>query len=667
MIHISKKDRSLILLILTIFVVIYGLWSGFSYIIFRSTFHKSDINKIFSQDNTEEWLNVNQAVKPEDLRDRIVLLDFWSYSCVNCVEVLQEIKEMEQQFGSKLTVIGIHSGQFENEKNFSEIRKAVIRNDIDYPVINDSKLRIWNEFEIKGLPSFILIDPHGDIYKKFVGETSIVDVKSAIKKLISKYKYDLNRDSLPIVLEKNNIDGNVLSSPTKIEYVADFSYKSRHLPALFIANTSKNSVIATTLSGDVILKIGTNSSGFQDGSFDVASFDSPQGLIYRGGKLYVADTGNHAIREVDFKESKVTTLIGSGQRGDVLSESQIVEAKTFELASPTDIEFFPTNESMVIANSGTHQILQYNITKDTIRVVAGNGSEGLKDGKFPNSVLAQPTDLAVYNRKLYFLDTMSSSLRVIDESGEVKTLIGKDINKFGNKNGTKSEALMQHPMGLTVDDTGVYISDSFNHSIKKYDFASATLSTISGNRKSGSSVGNGVYAEFDQPEGIASVLNNFYIADSNNNRIIILNRANMSTSIMNVMPPLKLPKEGFLQYLPNLKKSPNIAVSDDSELEVEIDLKKGLKINEMGPSFINLLELVKEDKANLVASFDWNDVKNKKMTLPQLDSGKKYLMQGVIYYCENKYNSLCFINSYEQKLEVSSSAKNKNIVIKIGY
>ncbi len=670
MVHISKKDKSLILLILAVAVVIYGMWSAFSYVVFSATFKHSDINKIFPQDKSEEWLNVVRPLEISDLKDRIVLLDFWTYACVNCTQTIQEVRKLEEQFGSKLTVIGVHSGKFDNEKNLLQIRKAIIRNDITHPVINDSKMRIWDSFKIGAWPSFVLIDPRGNVVKTYVGEAGVFGAKVGIKKLISEYKYELNRDALPLALEKYGIDGNILSFPTKIEYAADFSYKSHHLPALFIANTGKNEILVTSLSGNVIAKIGSGTADFQDGNFETASFNAPQGLLYRSGKLYVADTGNHVLREIDFKKSTVTTLIGSGQRGEAFNEKQTIEANSFDLASPTDIEFFPNHENIVIANSGMHQILTYNIAKDTISVLAGSGVEGISDGKYPDNQLAQTADLVAYNRKLYFLDSETSSLRVMDESGEVKTLIGSDLFKFGNKNGGKSDALMQHPLGLMVDDTGVYISDSFNHVIRKYDFAAGKISNFVGSTKNsdgGDNFGSASATEFNQPEGVISVLNNFYVADTNNNRIVVINRGSLKSSLLDVMLPLKMPKEGFLEYLPNLKKAPDVKVKADTEIMLKVDLKKGWKINELGPSFINLLEVVSSDKANLVKVFDWSDIKNKEMQSPKLKAGEKYILQGVVYYCEDKSNALCYVKSYERKIIADDGEKNSEIIIKLAH
>ena len=178
-------------------------------------------------------------------------------------------------------------------------------------------------------------------------------------------------------------------------YAADFSYKSHHAPAIFIANSGHNSVIVSSLTGETVAKIGSEKVGFEDGSFEAASFNAPQGLLYSDQKLYVADTGNHAIRVIDFKEGKVSTLIGSGQRGSVVEDDEGLDAKDLELASPSDLEFFPNKNTIAIANSGTHQILTYDLKSKSVKVLAGNGSEGIDDGKYPENSLAQTTSTGI--------------------------------------------------------------------------------------------------------------------------------------------------------------------------------------------------------------------------------------------------------------------------------
>ncbi len=667
---ISHKDKSLLLLIAAVAVILWSAFSFFSHLFFSSTFRVSQASKIISKENNQQntqWFNLSRPLEISDLKDRIILLDFWSYSCVSCIEALPEIKKLEKQFGSKLTIISVHSGKFDNEKDPAAVKKAILKYDITNPVLNDSDLKVWDNFKVKALPTFILINPHGKLVKTYVGENDIGKIKGDVKKLISKYKFQISREPLPVVLEKFSFIANVLNFPTKLEYAADFSYKSRHLPAIFIANTGQNNIVVSSLTGDIIAKIGSAKEGFEDGSFDAASFSAPQGMLYSAGKLYVADTGNNALRQIDFKEGKVKTLIGSGQNGDTIeSGSEFLEAKNVDLASPTDIEFFPDKDNILIANSGTHQILSYNIKNQTVKVLAGNGEQGIDDGKYPENSLAQTSDMSAFGRKLYFVDSASSSLRVLEEDGNIKTLIGTSLESFGHENGNKTKAKMQHPLGLSVDDTGVYIVDSFNHLIRKYDFASMQIRDLVGKLKRGEDLGSSSVTQFDEPQGIITVLDRFYIADSNNNRIVVLSRGNFNSEILDVMPPLKLPKEGFLQYLPNLQKSADAQVKSDAEIILKINLKAGWKINEDGPSFVNLLELIKDDQADLIGSFDWHAIKNKELKLPKLNSKNSYVLQGVIYYCQDKKNALCYVKSYEQKIIADSAAKDVEIELNLG-
>jgi len=663
---LSKKDKSFILLVSSCLILLWALYSLLSYLFFTSTFKISDASKLIIQDGLQKqrWINTSRPLEITDLKDRVILLDFWTYACVNCMQILPEIKKLEKEYGNKLTVIGVHSGKFDNEKDFNSITKAVLKHDINHSVIDDSDLKIWNNFGVTAWPTLVLINPHGNVQKIYVGENDIKKLAKDVKKLISKYRHQINRSALPLVLEKNKIAKKVLNYPTKIEYAANFSYKAHNAAALFIANSGQNNILAVSLNGEIIAQIGSGRDDFEDGNFESASFNSPQGLLYKDGKLYVADTQNHAIREINFKDETVTTIAGSGHRGSVIN-SEAIDVKYAELASPTDIEFYPDSNKIAIANSGTHQILQYDLIKKKISVLAGNGKEGIDDGSYPQNSLAQTSDLAYYDGKLYFIDSESSSLRVLNKEGSVKTLIGKGLFDFGYKNGKKETALMQHPLGLTVDDTGIYISDSFNHVIKKYNQHSGELSDFFGSKK-GEVLSSAAKTEFDEPDGIVSFLDRFYVVDSNNNRVVAINRNKLTSELLDVMPQLRLPKEGFLQYLPNLHKAEDVSVAT-SKVSVKINFKKSWKINDLGPSFINLLEIVSDEEANLINTFDWNAIKNNELKLPKLDVTKNYMLQGTIYYCENKKNALCHITSYEQKIIARASEQNNLIVIELIY
>lgn len=659
-IKISQKDKSLILFIITVFVVLWFAFSFLTNLIFSSSFFKSDASKIISlyDDGEQRWLNLARKIEKKDLKNRIILLDFWTHSCVNCLHIIPEIKKLEKEFGNKILVIGVHSGKFENEKDIESIRKAVLKYVIDYPIVNDSMLKIWNEFEINARPTVVLIDPRGRVKKTYIGENDIKYARKTIKKLVEKYRYHLNRDELPILLEKNKIIKTVLSYPTKISHSKKFSYKSYSGPAFFIANSARNSIIVAKENGEIITQIGLKDVGLQDGIFDVARFNFPSGILYNDGILYVADTQNHALRAINFKSGRVETLIGNKERGLVLKGE--TDALNFALALPLDLEFLGDKNKIAIANSGTNQILLFDLKTNKIKPLAGSGVEGIIDGKFPKNSLTQTSSLSFYDGNLYFIDSSTSSLRVYEKDGNIRTLIGDNLSDSGgHKDGDKKTALMQHPLDLFVNKNGVYISDSFNHKIRKYQFNSKTIKDLFGDKR-GNSLGENV--EFDEPDGVVIVDNDMFVVDGNNNRIVKINFDKMKSSLLNIMPPLQLPREGFLQYLPNLNVIKKASVKN-KDVEIKINFaEESYKINEKGPSFINLLELVSENKANLIKTFDWNLIKNDEMQLPELAKNKKYILQGTIYFCEDRADALCFITSYEQELEVENGGEK---IIKI--
>jgi thiol-disulfide isomerase/thioredoxin len=653
---LNKKDQSFILLIIATLVIFYSIYSLFSYLFFTATFHRSDVSKVITEDSskqTQEWFNTTRPLKNADLKNRVILLNFWSYDCVDCESTILKIKRLELQHGSKLTVIGVHSGNTSNKNESQEIIKSILKNNITYPVVNDINLKIGNDFEIKKLPSLVLINAHGAIEKTYVTEKEIADIDTDVEDLVAEFKYKISHKALPIFLEENAVTANVLSFPSKLEYAKLFNYKSRQVPAIFIANSGENNIVIINLLGEIILKIGAESGGFKDGSFDEAAFNYPKGLLYNDGKLYIADTGNNALREINFETEKVTTLIGSGERGDVIKKT--TNAEDFNLAYPSDIEFSSDNKNIIIANSGSHQLLAYNLKDKKVSILAGNGSDGNEDGEYPDNSLSQISDIAVYGENIYLVDSKFSSLRVLKESGKIETLA----------NGKETGSLSR-PTGLMVDDTGAYITDAASQSVKRYEFSSGKINNFIGARERGDNIGSASSTQFNEPNGIIAILNQFYISDSNNNRIISVNRGGLEVDLFEVMPPLKLSKEGFLQYLPNLQKSDNLVVAADKEISVKISLEGGWKINEKGPSFINLLEFKKDKQADLVASFDWSSIRDENVKLTKLTSGKNYTLQGVIYYCEDKKNSLCYVKSYEQKVAADDGEKQDTVTIKLG-
>ena len=650
MINVSHKDKSIILLIAVALIFLWLMVSIFFAIYNKITFNTSDLNRI-SLVEKGKWFNVVKPLKNSDIEGKIIVMHFWSYSCSSCIESIEKLKELDAKNPDSLAIIGVHNPIFDNEKNYNSVKKAVIRHEISYPVINDAELELAKKFKIKNNPSFLIFGLNGRVDKKYVGSDSIDKVINRAQELINKNKFSINHSRLPIVLEKNITIASLLTSPTKIIYEEKFSYKGREFPAFIIANSGQNSVLISNMMGEIVLKIGSGIRGMVDGDIAEAKFSYPQGILYDNKNLYIADTGNNSLRFVDFEAQKVKTIIGSGEQGDAVQVKRI-DAKSVDLSAPTDLEFFPDKSNIAISNSGTNQILVFDIKNKSISILAGNGDKGEDDGVYPQNSLAQTTDMAVYGNKLYFLDGPTSNLRVVNKDGDLKTL-------YSNKSSKK----LQNPRGLIVDDTGAYISDSFNHVIRKYDFNSQQLNALFGFAR-GEDVG--AKTSFDEPSGLVSIIDKLYVVDTNNNRVLAVNRARGSSTLLDLIPPQKLYKETFVEYLPNLQKSQDIFVKPEVKIDININVKQGWKINQIGPSFINLLELKDEKNATLIASYDWNAILQKKIDSLKLKKDQEYLLQGKIYFCRNSVNSLCYIKSYEQKIIPKDDSQITQIEVDIG-
>jgi DNA-binding beta-propeller fold protein YncE/thiol-disulfide isomerase/thioredoxin len=604
------------------------------------------------------WLNTSRALTPEDLKGRIILLDFWTYCCINCMHVIPDLEYLEKKFGDNLTVIGVHSAKFKNEKDSENIRSAILRYGITHPVVNDSDFAIWNGFGIRAWPTFILIGPKGIIDATYSGEGNREAVEQDIQLLLKKYAGKIVTTPLPIALEKDKAPPSVLSFPAKLD-VGRYGMKDS-AQALYVSDSGHNRILVLSLEGKVLETIGSGQAGLKDGDFSTAQFSHPQGLHLAFPNLYVADTENHALRLIDLAARTVTTLAGTGVQG---TDRNIKDAPaiTAKLSSPWDIDAYPDDKHLAIAMAGLHQLWSYDIDKKTLNVIAGNGRESIDDGAYPNNSLSQTSGLSADGGKLYFVDAETSSLRVLDGS-KVTTLIGTGLFDFGFRDGTQGNALMQHPLGLDVDKGSVYIADSYNHSIRRFDISSGELTTFAGHGERGNKDGKLSEASFNEPNDILKAGDKFYVADTNNNQIRVIDTANETVSTLNVTEPVSNAAPDFSTQLPNTEKTTPVNVATGAPVAVTIVLKKGWHINKDAPSTLALYDMTAAPKA--VTSFDIESIKKKLLTLPVLAAGTNYRLQGTLYYCEDKAGSQCLIKSFDQELTAKTGGK-KGLTLKL--
>lgn len=596
------------------------------------------------------WLNTSRALKAEDLKGRIVLIDFWTYCCINCMHIFPDLKALEREFGTDLTVVGVHSAKFDNEKDRENIRSAILRNELEHPVVDDADFKIWKHFGVNSWPTLVLIDPNGNVDLALSGEGHLNEVRGYIRALVDKYQGQLPQTPLPLELEKLKAPDSTLHFPSKLVYVPEFD----GAPALFISDSNHNRVVGVRpSSGQIFLSVGDkHSAGFSDGSFSDSRFNHPQGLAYRNGLIYVADLENHALRLIDLKEKHVSTLAGQGKPGS-LRAPENAPALSTSLSSPWDLAFLDDN-TLAIAMAGTHQIWTYDVAHKTLNVLAGSGVENIEDGPAKESALAQTSGLSKQGERLYFVDAETSSLRYL-EKDQVHTLIGSGLFNFGFKDGLANEARLQHPLGLyATDGKTIYIADSYNHSIRSYDLATRKLSTLAGDGKRGRTDGAFAKARFNEPNSILLENNHLLVADTNNHAIRVLDLKTRRVSTLDVKDSPTSNKRQISETLPNLIHAPDVSLAANREIAVKLSLPNDWKINEAAPSFVALFQMTSKGP-ELVSQWEKAKLKTKSVRLPALKSETQYRLQGTFYYCKEKENSLCLIESHDQTLKAEAS------------
>ncbi len=472
-------------------------------------------------DGAVAWINVDKPLSLKALRGKVVLLDFWTYGCVNCMHVLPDLKRLERKYANELVVIGVHSPKFDNEKDVANLRKIVQRYDIKHPVAQDSDFRIWRAYTVRAWPTLVLIDPAGYLVGGASGEGHGEQFDRAIAAVIHVFEErgELDRRPLASVLASaapaETTHKDALMFPGKV--LADGASGR-----LFVADSNHHRIVVATLDGDVQAIAGTGEAGRQDGRFDSATFYRPQGLALSsdGGTLYVADTENHLIRALDLAGGTVTTVAGTGTQARQYGNGGA--ALETSLNSPWDL--VAHGPLLFIAMAGPHQIWMLDPTRGLAWPYAGSGQEARVDGSIDEAAFAQPSGLTIGDTVMYVADAESNIIRAIDlpPVNQVRTLAGGDLFEFGDRDGVGDAVRLQHPLGVAHHNGRVYIADTYNHRIKTLDPTTRRVETFAGTGRPGLQDGAAAAAQFYEPGGLTISGNKLYVADTNNHAIRVI-------------------------------------------------------------------------------------------------------------------------------------------------
>lgn len=405
------------------------------------------------------WLNTGgKELTLADLRGKCVVVDFWTFCCINCLHVLDELRELEEKHSDTVVIIGVHSPKFVHEAEHQAVVDAVERYQVHHPVLDDPELATWKQYAVRAWPTLVVIDPEGYVVAQHAGEGHAHAIEKLVEELEATHaaKGTLRRGDGPYV------------PPEPVATDLRFPGKALLLPSgnLLVSDTTRNQLVELEPDGEsVVRRIG-------DGQFN-----EPQGLaLLPDGRVAVADTVHHAIRAYDPGSGAIEVLAGTGKQwwqGSPTSGPALDVA----LSSPWDVAWW--GDKLWIAMAGVHQLWTYDPATGTVEAAAGTTNEGLVDGPAAEAWFAQPSGLAATEERLWIADSETSAVRWIDHDLVVHTAVGTGLFDFGHRDGDAGQALLQHPLGVTaLPDGSVAVSDTYNHALRRFDPTSGEVTTL---------------------------------------------------------------------------------------------------------------------------------------------------------------------------------------------
>ena len=437
------------------------------------------------------WLNTGgRDISLADLRGKVVVLDFWTFCCINCLHVLDELRELEAELSDVLVVVGVHSPKFAHEADPDALAAAVDRYEVHHPVLDDPQLVTWQAYAARAWPTLVVIDPQGYVVAQMAGEGHRHNLEVLVRELVATHEAagTLHRGAGPYV------------PPPATPGTLRFPAKAVALPGgnLLVADAGHHSLAELAPDGETLVRrIGSGERGLVDGGPDEARFSEPNGLClvpdelrpWLGYDVLVADTVNHALRGVRLDDGTVTTVAGTGQQLMVGASDNVSAElgggtgagyagppRAVRLSSPWDVAWSQEWGAFVVAMAGNHTLWAFDGKEGSLAHVGGTMNEGLLDGPLTETWFAQPSGLAVGpDGRIWLADSETSALRVVTPvhasayAGAVRTVVGAGLFDFGHRDGPADEARLQHPLGVAVlPDGSVAVADTYNGAVRRY-------------------------------------------------------------------------------------------------------------------------------------------------------------------------------------------------------
>ncbi len=610
-----------------------------------------------------DWLNVPGPLTWDNLRGKVVLLDFWTYGCINCIHIIPDLKRLEAEFAEELVVIGVHSAKFDNEGDTENIRQIVQRYEIEHPVVNDGDFVVWRAWGIQAWPTLMVVDPEGNVFDYHSGEGIYAVMQPVIQGMVAQFDAEglIDREPIEVTLETEARPETLLAFPGKVLADAEGG-------RLFIADSNHNRIVVADLETyEVLDVIGGVEAGNRDGDYAMARFDKPQGLALSedGSILYVADTENHTLRAINLETQIVWTLAGTGRQADFSTNGGY--GLDIALNSPWDLVL--VDGTLYIAMAGPHQLWRYDIAAGEVAVHSGSGREDVVDGAHAVAELAQPSGITTDGERLYFADSEASAIRIsdIDPDGGVETIVGTGLFDFGDRDGVADDVLLQHPLGVVYVDGLLYVADTYNSKIKVIDPSTRESTSYVGDTAGGYRDGTLEEALLDEPGGISYADGRLYVADTNNHAIRVIDMEAGTVSSVNFpnREALQADREAVAAAAPFtgdvVPLEAQNAAAGDGEITLNVIVPEGYKFNDIAPFTAEWLadgQVVTIPPDNLVQRIVEPEMP---LTIPVTlgDGSADLSVDLTIYYCEAVNENFCFVERVRVNAPVVVSAEGE--------
>ena len=402
-----------------------------------------------------KWINCGPTTL-HALRGYVVVVAFWSAGSAYSHNMLEDLRQLRLKYAGALHVIAVHVPKFDAERDPQFVRNACGRLGVGVRVAHDPDFVSWQHYGVAAWPTAVVVDPSGVVRSFVVGDRQRDELDKQIGKIVADEGLYLIEGQLPPLRDT--------ASQMPLAFPSGVCINER---LLYVADTGHHAVHECTHEGRVMRTFGGAIADFIDGSSAAAAFRNPRGIAVGRDAVYVADTGNHALRRIRLVDGDVMTLVGSGKPGEPVAGS-VSSPRSISLSQPWAVA---TSEDRVyVSLAGSNQVWAHDRSQNRFVHLAGSGALGLVDGDGRESKFAQPAGLALVHSLLYVADSTASAIRSVQTlTGKTQTLLGRGLFDFGSVVGQRADTLLQYPLAIAKDpDTAhLWILDSYNNAVRK--------------------------------------------------------------------------------------------------------------------------------------------------------------------------------------------------------